>query len=470
VKPLRNRFFSPPGEAPSLDEPAGVLYAAYEVQAEGNPTANLSADEPLLFECIVARKDGLLAPSGWGSPDWPQLAILEAANLKLHDWPAAAVPGDVVWYTFTYSPAQAGEQSGFVYAGLFAEGVPVHLEPGRVRGPSLNQPPRGVLLRKHLTKLVQGGLKTELKERLNAIDTSGGVIAYDVGQGAAHAALSAKHRPSVYIDLGGGVIGNTHTFSEEFKGFCFTAKPLIILTHWDWDHWSSALRQPDALDMTWLAPQLRKPLPIQRAFAAELGVRGNLCEWPATTTTPFRGKTLFIEKCSGKTSNDSGLAVTVRREGTRKKFLIPGDASYWFIPSVKAGHRFDGLSMTHHGGVLHHKTYPTPKRGAASVLSVGATNSHRHPRLDTLDFHLGKKWRLPLATGFSGQRPSHAYVAWGEQPRLVAGGCLRGACSTALYQLVPALAGVTLAAPITAGPYLPVSAPKPKKVLLATGT
>lgn len=467
---FRNRFFSPPGEIQNLEHPEGVLYAAYEVQAEGDPTADGPPVEPLVFECIVAPKNGHTRVTGRGSVNWPQLAILEAANLKLPEWPAAAGPGDVVWYTFMYFPAQEGAQTGFLYPGLFADGVPVHIDSGKVRGPSLNRPPPGVVLPGHPTKLVQGALKSQLKQRLNSIDTSGGVIAYDVGQGAAHAALSAHHRPSVYIDFGGGVTGNTHTFPKEFKGFCFSANPLIILTHWDWDHWSSAIRQPDALHMTWLTPQLTKPLPIQRAFAEQLGALGNLWEWPAITNAPFNGKTLSIEKCTGRTSNDSGLAVILRREGTRKKFLIPGDASYGFIPAVKAGCRFDGLSMTHHGGVLHHKVYPTPKRGAAAILSVGAANSHKHPRLDTIDFHLRNAWKLPLATGFSGQRPSHAYVAWGEQPRLVVGGCGRGACSTALHQLVPSLAGVALAPAVTSGPYLPVSAPKPKKVLASSGT
>lgn len=33
-------------------------------------------------------------------------------------------------------------------------------------------------------------------------------------------------------------------------------------------------------------------------------------------------KAIFVERCTGKTSNDSGLAVTVRKAGTRKRFLI----------------------------------------------------------------------------------------------------------------------------------------------------
>ncbi|SDX67225.1 hypothetical protein SAMN05518669_1063 [Variovorax sp. YR634] len=467
---LRNPFFSPPSYSPPFEQSEGMLYAAYEVVGEGNPTAEGSPTEPLVFECVVAGADGMLQPSGWGSLDWPRLAILEATNLKLRDWPANASPGDVVWYQFRYFQAAAGEEVGLLYPGLFSEGLPVHLKSANVGGPSLNQPPREVVLRERSPNLIEKSAKSDLKTRLNEIDTVGGVVAYDVGQGAAHGALGACYRPSVYIDFGGGVTGNTRTFPKEFKGFCFTAEPLIILTHWDWDHWSSALRQKEALEMTWLAPQLKKPLPIQHAFAMELAKKGKLYEWPETTTTAFRGKTLVIEKCTGKTSNDSGLAVTVRREGTRKRFLIPGDASYGHIPSVMTGTRLDGLSMTHHGGVLHDKAYPTPKRGAAAILSVGATNSHGHPRLGTIDFHLEKKWKLPLSTGFSGQRPSHVYVGWGEQPRIVAGGCGRGACSTALHKLVPKLAGVALVPAVKGGPYLSVSAPKPKPVSAATGT
>jgi hypothetical protein len=90
--------------------------------------------------------------------------------------------------------------------------------------------------------------------------------------------------------------------------------------------------------------------------------------------------------------------------------------------------------------------------------------------VDTLETHLSEKWPLPLATGFSGQRPCHAYVAWGEQPRLGVGGCYGQECATAIHKVVPALAGVSLCMPATTGPFLPVSAPKPKGIGKAVKT
>lgn len=234
------------------------------------------------------------------------------------------------------------------------------------------------------------------------------------------------------------MLTNKKTFPDGFSGFCFTCNPMIILSHWDWDHWSSAQRWPEALDALWLTPPV--PLkPIQLAFAAELYERGSLHIWDAAWPGTISAGAVAIERCTGRTTNDSGLAVTLRRKrGSSKNCLLPGDADYACIPSVSAGQSFSALCMTHHGGKLHSSTYPKAKRGAASVLSAGPRNTYCHPLFDTITTHLEHGWGFPIGTAFSGQRPCHVLVPWQGGPQVFQGGCHGGICANAISTIAPA--------------------------------
>jgi hypothetical protein len=64
----------------------------------------------------------------------------------------------------------------------------------------------------------------------------------------------------MYADLGGGVIGHATSFPADFKRLCLTRSPTIVLSHWDWDHWSSAGRFPAAQTMTWIVQTNRSAL------------------------------------------------------------------------------------------------------------------------------------------------------------------------------------------------------------------
>jgi beta-lactamase superfamily II metal-dependent hydrolase len=197
----------------------------------------------------------------------------------------------------------------------------------------------------------------------------------------------------------------------------------IILSHWDWDHWSSVSRFPSLLESDWIAP-LPPEKPIQQALAWILLGLGRLSLWLPGQPDRYRAKNLLLERCTGKTTNDSGIAVTLLG-GSRqsKRCLLPGDAGYQHIPSVLAGARFNALSMTHHGGRLHSKLVPTPRRGAIAACSVGAGNSYKHPFWETVEAHREEGWPTPIPTGFFGHRPSHVFLPWEGKPTVVAGSC-----------------------------------------------
>ncbi|MEX3969705.1 hypothetical protein [Paraburkholderia caribensis] len=425
---------------------SGDLYAAIEVPARNERRNDAPLHpEPMLFECLdylwfetVTRNGERLR---WSEifRDAP-LAVLELTDYPL-DFPETARPGDILWYKFAYETTAEGEAHGRLYANLFGGGTTVRigfhelLPPGWPHGGTLGR--GGWLTREIAANSTTNVASAEVRKMLRRIDASGGVAIYDVGQGACQAALDGdRHRPSLYVDFGGGVMFNRRTYPAALKQFCFSRSPVIVLSHWDWDHWSSAYRDITALSALWLAPPV-KEMPIQQAFAADLYTRNRLRIWHGPQ--PVETGSVTLERCTGSTSNDSGIAVTFKRR--TRNFLLPGDADYQYIPSVRQDVSFSGLCLTHHGGVLHSDIYPTPKRGHVSVVSSGPRNTYRHPIFATLAAHRKGGWAFPTPTAMSGQRPCHIHVPWGQQPYVYRGGCSRGACAIAIAAIAPDAGG-----------------------------
>src|SRR5262249_38991336 len=85
------------------------------------------------------------------------------------------------------------------------------------------------------------------------------IVALDVGQGNATALSGDVGDIALYFDFGGGVISNTKTFPKNHAHFCLRPAMPIVLSHWDWDHWSSAERAgSSSYDCKWIVP--RQPL------------------------------------------------------------------------------------------------------------------------------------------------------------------------------------------------------------------
>ena len=446
---FRNRFFEPPGEGDGEDPRKGRVYAAIEVpEPENDFTRNQPYEqEPVFLECVEtswfhsqqsSENTALWTDIYESAP----LSVLELTAYSLPPFPDGAQPGDIAWYEFGYEPASASASDARIYTSLFSDGADVKIlfhEPRPLgwqgKGPMGSQ---GWIAQATSNRPATPNSQDRIRAALTRLDISGGVAFYDVGQGACQAGVdSSMHLPQLYVDFGGGVLTNRKTFPDVFSGFCFTAKPMVVLSHWDWDHWSSAQRHPASMVAPWLAPPVPMK-PIQQAFAAELYVRGSLHIWDHTWPATVSEGPVTIERCTGRTANDSGLAVTLRR-GARsaKNCLLPGDAAYAYIPSVSAGGTYNALCMTHHGGRLHSAVYPKPKRGAVSVLSAGPRNSYRHPMFSTLAAHLEYGWKFPTGTAVSGQRPCHVLVPWGSHPHIFQGGCHGRECATAIAAIAP---------------------------------
>jgi hypothetical protein len=221
---------------------------------------------------------------------------------------------------------------------------------------------------------------------------------YDVGQGNC-AGLTAGGRVLLYADFGGGVLANKKTFPGALTSFCFCGgrQPPVVLSHWDWDHWSSANRDTRAQQSTWIVPR-QKPLGhVHGTFiAAVAGAGGHFLVWPKGGAKCSTGQ-ISIDQCTGSTRNDSGLALTVAPAGGGDPVLLPGDATYRHVPSG-LGTTFESIVCPHHGGKMHGAKAPrSPGNGYSRLgYSYGKGNRYKHPIRATRREHDKKGWHDPV--------------------------------------------------------------------------
>jgi hypothetical protein len=302
------------------------------------------------------------------------------------------------WYRIDLGFPDASEWRVEQYFGLFSE-------PSERGVIGIEQV--GLELQRQLDFLAGWGDARPSQERdiVSALDRQGdidSIAIYDVGQGAATALLSSG-LPVMYFDLGGSAIGNWRSFPVRLNQFCFTQDPPVVLSHWDWDHWSSAVRDPgNAIDdRVWI-------LPLQSAagalgavharFLAMLNGRARQVLWwdPNLTQVFLPNLHTTIMRATGPQSsrNESGLAIVVdRKGGPNERVLLPGDASFANLP-VKGGDKFHHIMVPHHGGKTQLSVLPDHiiKTRGHVIYSYGAGNIFLHPRADTVKAHR-PKWK-----------------------------------------------------------------------------
>jgi len=230
-----------------------------------------------------------------------------------------------------------------------------------------------------------------------------GFAALDIGQGSATALLDDQQIPFLYHDLGAGVTRNVQTTQTPLS-FCWTNNPLIVMSHWDKDHWAGALKDNNALKQTWLVPRQTVP-PGHIAFANTiLRAGGKLLVWP-TSQTPLairlgKNQKLTIGQCTGIDRNGSCLAIRVddTNHGEMLHWLATGDAGYDQLPFAIPG-RIAAMTVPHHGAKMtKNKAVPNPATGYSRLLySFGPGNAHgrtnvRHPTADSVAEHQNNGW------------------------------------------------------------------------------
>ncbi len=275
-----------------------------------------------------------------------------------------------------------------------------------------------------------------LLERHSRMASSAAV--YDVGQGASCAVLRGDV-PTLYFDVGGAAQRDTRTFPATLSRFCVTADPPVVMSHWDWDHWSSACRDPRLMERDWIVPRHDGEIgAVHTRFLGDLRRRGRVHLWPLAAPS-VEGGSLTLLQCGGnpKDHNNSGLAMIFRAnpEDGGGRMLLPGDAAYRHVPGAGEG-SFTSVVVPHHGGRTPGGEVPASDGAAAGrlVYSYGAGNSYWHPYADVGREH-AKVWKKNLHTAARGPDGlGHVQLFWnaGEQPRRLP--CRGRSCQLACQQ------------------------------------
>jgi beta-lactamase superfamily II metal-dependent hydrolase len=190
---------------------------------------------------------------------------------------------------------------------------------------------------------------------------------------------------------------------------------LVILSHWDADHWSSAPLVSGALNLTFVAPY-QVMTPPQITFAGT--ITGSLMISKATPGTILKFANVELHRANGPISNrnDSGFFMVVQAPSSGDPFFFPGDADYSATGGMPA--TAAGMLATHHGG--NWKSGVSPPAAATGkqrvVYSFGSGNSYKHPTAASRSTHASASFSgldtVLRPGGLSGNGTGHVYLDW----------------------------------------------------------
>lgn len=199
----------------------------------------------------------------------------------------------------------------------------------------------------------------------------------DVGQGSANAIMESSGQALLYFDVGGGFGPNKKTYPTHLR-FCQSLpNPLVILSHWDKDHWAS---ENEFKHNKWIAPFQQGLGPRHKALEVKLGNR--LMLWPQHGPVSIKIGDIELRRARGKNRNNSGLQLLLRSHG--KTIALTGDAQY---SSLKLPRRLDALTIPHHGGARVGSPPKARSCGSIASISYGTNNTYRHPNQGTTQSH-----------------------------------------------------------------------------------
>lgn len=205
-----------------------------------------------------------------------------------------------------------------------------------------------------------------------------------------HPDRSIKSPVLGYFDVGGPVFFHHRTFPNRFsEARRVPASGFVVLSHWDFDHYSLAVSKIPALrQLDWFAPD--QPVgPNAASLQAKLGSKLTLLSAPSYSLD----SSLHLWKGTGASTdrNGSGYVMTINRAGG--DVLLSGDVPYSLLPSG-AGNQFAAITVTHHGGAFSGSP-PTPvKAGATAAVSYGHPNRYHHPNSGAIGLHQTAGWRI----------------------------------------------------------------------------
>jgi hypothetical protein len=329
--------------------------------------------------------------------------------------------------------SEPGEEEPSVLHFLSLTGAPIAREAVEVRWPDQTEARRiaGV------TDIgEEDAEEDEIRAALQRVGENVDAVAvYDVGQGAC-SALIVDEYPHLYFDMGGGALGDAATFPRNLSAICTTDMPPVVLSHWHYDHWSLAKRfGGDILRSTWIVPRQSSLGPSAATLLGLIRQHGTALVRASGAPT-LREGAVSLHDCTGKTLNDSGIAMVVWGPDERV-ISLPGDARYKYITDLPD--ELTSLVAAHHGGntraVAAEMPNPDGDLAGRLVYSCGPSNSYGHPLQRPVATHVEAGWH-PCRQLSTGDRkllsdPEHVHLYWDVNQPTVGVGCEAKACSLA---------------------------------------
>lgn len=223
-------------------------------------------------------------------------------------------------------------------------------------------------------KYYQSPILKDIKSILAKINKNNYRIkVYDIGQGNWNSVVKDKE-DLIFFDIGTGNLQNQHTFKS--RRLPDNKYRLIILSHWDTDHYFGYFKDKKYRNYFWLAPNnIQGPVASQVALDLISNNKLYLVSKPGIF---FSSQTMKIIKNKNiLNKNNSGLFITFNL--LHGNYLLPGDSHYSSIN--KFNFKIDKLIASHHGGFIIN---PPPKNTKVQksiniVFSFGYKNSYKHP-------------------------------------------------------------------------------------------
>jgi beta-lactamase superfamily II metal-dependent hydrolase len=232
-------------------------------------------------------------------------------------------------------------------------------------------------------------LDTIEPEQLSNVDA----ICYNVGQGNA-VCISENNIPLLYFDIGGGANTNYATYPVT-RNFKIGRNKLIVLSHFDEDHYETARRDTRLVDEhTYIAP-VQNVVPRNLVFIKEILAKGTLILLSRTFTNHTFSLGI-LSRCKGHINNKNDCGLTMHLELDKQddltSILLPGDTQYRHIPNWRQLD-LDALLSTHHGGALNSRGMPACRLLYGCIAySYGAYNQYGHALAGSILFHEQKSW------------------------------------------------------------------------------
>ncbi|OIS90684.1 hypothetical protein [Brucella cytisi] len=384
-------------EPPNLEGAKDILFAFDAIDTEwlGFREELLSLESRSDTKAVLQRIASSVMREIGGSDPFDDLPIyrieitLKRQNLLAKKFLDA---GDV-WFEIELDPQ--GELEVDVFGGLFMEPVPARLA----------HLPRPAAPSAMLTCLFgmddwPDASEEDLVSALKVGCRMEHLVMFDVGQGSATALICGCGQPVIYFDVGCGVYRNAKTRPNQIS-FCTHEPPLVILSHWDADHWAAATLDRRLLGMTWIAPR-QSISQTHKVFGNEILKAGGRILIVPPTLSPLLwneiDQGLELRRCTGNDRNGSGLALVVEDHFSQRGWLLTGDAAYNLVPGLLPGD-LAAVVVPHHGADMGPASIP-PSVGSGYtrlLYSFGPDNAHgrtsvRHPTAAAVRAHEAAGW------------------------------------------------------------------------------